>query len=368
MKAKNVKFKFKSGNFDESSIILELESSKSYNLILNPILLPIYLFKKKFNLFKKDTIEDREIEFLESGINLDGNYSKSYVKYENIIKYIYTDNMLLFVFRHSGGITRWLDISLDSLPSEEIKKEIFKILKQKLFGVKLSFTPLIKKEITPPLDKFVLMKAGTFIMGSEDNAKSLKEVTIKKDFYMSKYPIKIKEYYPFSKDRGFWTALKISVYTGGDDNKSFFQDMDNSEFVDKNSDRIATNIDWLDAKSYCKWASEKIGIKHRLPSEAEWEYSCRAGTDSKYFWGDDSSNIEYISGYLRDNSFEFKQGKPNPWGLYDMVGYISQWCEEPYLLRGGNLDNYGIESCSSSFRARDREGSIIYGFRVVIPT
>ena len=144
----------------------------------------------------------------------------------------------------------------------------------------------------------------------------------------------------------------------------------------------ATQVSWNDAQAFIKALSAKSTLKARLPTEAEWEYACRAGTTTVFSFGDSERNLSdhawwggAIGGGSARNELyahKVKTKKPNPWGLYDMHGNVHEWCEDRYnastrVLRGGG---WGLPSkhCRSAARywgdpdgrANDR------GFRVVI--
>jgi len=117
---------------------------------------------------------------------------------------------------------------------------------------------------------------------------------------------------------------------------------------DEDDDRFPANyVDWFGAVRFCNRLSEQAGLTpcyemdgenvtwnwevdgYRLPTEAEWEYACRAGTTTQFFWGDDegaAGEYAWYEGNSDDRVHPVAEKKPNPWGLYDMAGNVSEWC------------------------------------------
>jgi formylglycine-generating enzyme required for sulfatase activity len=87
------------------------------------------------------------------------------------------------------------------------------------------------------------------------------------------------------------------------------------------------------ANKYCQWLSAKTGRFYRLPTEAEWEYACRAGTTTTFFFGEDASQLPQYAWFEQNSDFKYQKvakKKPNPWGLYDMYGNVTEWVLDQY--------------------------------------
>ncbi|WP_321779582.1 SUMF1/EgtB/PvdO family nonheme iron enzyme [Sulfurimonas sp.] len=195
------------------------------------------------------------------------------------------------------------------------------------------------------LEHFVHIKAGSFQMGLNSglkNEKPIHRVNINYDFYIGKYEVTFNEYDKFCESTGR-TKPKDEGWGRGN--------------------RPVTNVSWHDAKAYTSWLSQKTGKIYRLPTEAEWEFVARAGTTTKYSFGNSKSNLGSYAWY--DNNSNNKthivgQKQANPWGVYDMHGNVWEWCEDWYTNSYSNTPRDGSDNNSGSQNTRVLRGGSWY--------
>lgn len=120
--------------------------------------------------------------------------------------------------------------------------------------------------------------------------------------------------------------------------------------------RPAIAVSWEDAQAYVAWLSEKTGQPYRLLSEAEWEYACRAGTTTRYSWGDDITSEHANYGWKVDQTTEVSSYPPNPWGLHDMHGNVWEWVEDCWNKTYVGAPNDGSAWLNGECDVRIRRG------------
>jgi formylglycine-generating enzyme required for sulfatase activity len=125
-------------------------------------------------------------------------------------------------------------------------------------------------------------------------------------------------------------------------------------------DRPVINVSWLDAKAFTTWLSQKTGKTYRLPTEAEWEYAARAGTNSPYWWGRDvgsrQANCRECNTGEAQRTSPVGSYKPNPFGLYDTAGNAAEWIEDCWNDSYRGAPNNGSAWTSGQCRLRVLRG------------
>ena len=219
--------------------------------------------------------------------------------------------------------------------------------------------------------EMVFVQGGTFMMGNNEgynDEKPVHRVTLD-DYYIGKYEVTFDEYDAYCDAAG--------------------KEKPNDEGWGRGK-RPVINVNWDDANEYCKWLSEKSGLHYRLPTEAEWEYAARGGSQSngyKYSGGDDINSVAWYAGNSGINTHPVGEKGENELRLHDMSGNVWEWCNDWYdesyyskspewkppgpeygssrVIRGGswiNYDYYCAVSARLDYNPELRDDN--YGFRL----
>lgn len=242
---------------------------------------------------------------------------------------------------------------------------------------------------TPEL---VRLQGARFMMGEQSNTGTLYERPVHEvevgEFYLGKYEVTFDEWDACVRARGCLNPADDEGWGRGR--------------------RPVINVSWVDAQQYVVWLSEKTGYRYRLPSEAEWEYAARAGSSTRYHWGDGAewsckvANVLDFTGFAAQPNWHWRAScddghattapvgsfPANPWGLHDMNGNVWEWVQDCWhsdytdaptdssawisngecgkrVNRGGGWGNNPRSMRSASRDADNAEGfSNAMGFRV----
>jgi uncharacterized repeat protein (TIGR02543 family) len=177
----------------------------------------------------------------------------------------------------------------------------------------------------------VYIPAGEFMMGSGDSAAQLNSDYRGYVGYGPEFPqhkVRISE--------DFWMG-QTEVTQGQYESVMNAQPWSGKPSVQEDPNNPAVYVSWYNAVDFCRKLSQREGETYRLPTEAEWEYACRAGTTTRFSFGDSGSSICDYAWYKRNSWDEGQkyahpvgQKKSNPWGLYDMHGNVREWCSDYY--------------------------------------
>lgn len=203
------------------------------------------------------------------------------------------------------------------------QKEVnnFKPYVQKIPGSSVSFS------MTP-------IPAGSFTIGSEatEKGRQADEGPRKKieltAFWMGIHEVTHDEFLLFLNDETVSRNTMVDAVT-----RPTPQYVDLSWGMGKQGGFPANSMSQLTALMYCKWLYKKTGIFYRLPTEAEWEYACRAGATTAYFFGNDPALLGQYAWFEKNSEDKYHkvgQKKPNRWGLYDILGNVSEWTLDQY--------------------------------------
>jgi formylglycine-generating enzyme required for sulfatase activity len=188
------------------------------------------------------------------------------------------------------------------------------------------------------------IKGGEFMMGSPATEAG------RKPNEGPQHKVKISPFW-MGVHEVTWNEYELFMYQ--DEERKFTKEIPTDKSVDKISDPVARptkpyvemsfgmgkddypaiSMTHHAANKYCEWLSAKTGEYYRLPTEAEWEYACRAGTKTKYSFGDDERQLGRYAWFEKNSDFKYQKvgrKQPNPWGLYDMHGNVAEWTLDGY--------------------------------------
>jgi formylglycine-generating enzyme required for sulfatase activity len=193
---------------------------------------------------------------------------------------------------------------------------------------------VIAEEITLPGSsqklKMVQISGGSFTMGSNTgkaNERPAKQIQVS-GFWMGAYEVTHDQYNVFFRDENLSQGSKVDAVT-----RPTAQYIDLSWNMGKEGGYPMNSMSVDAAMMFCKWLWQQTGVFYRLPTEAEWEYACKAGSTGNYSFGNDSKLLGQYAWFKGNSKGKYQKvgtKKPNPWGLYDMHGNVAEWTMDQY--------------------------------------
>jgi serine/threonine-protein kinase len=243
--------------------------------------------------------------------------------------------------------------------------------------------------------KLALIPPGEFMMGSHDGPKNEQpahKVVIRKAFYLGKYKVTVAQFRQFAEATKYRTEAEQYdngwANSGGQWGPVSGVNWRTPQFSQQDDHPVCV-VSWKDTEEFCRWVSRQTKSTAYLPTEAQWEYACRAGTTTRFYTGDDDADLEqaaWYNGNSGSHTHPVGEKKPNAWGLYDMYGNLHDMVQDYFsadyyagspladpqgppkrdkrLIRGGGWGD-GPHYCSSAGRhVVGDEASIGNGFRI----
>jgi formylglycine-generating enzyme required for sulfatase activity len=175
---------------------------------------------------------------------------------------------------------------------------------------------------------------GNFLMGSNEQDKQRKpdegpgrKINIS-PFWMGIHEVTHDEFLLFFNDEKTSRNSEVDAVT-----RPTTQYIDLSWGMGKQGGFPFNSMSQRTAIMYCRWLYQKTGIFYRLPTEAEWEYACRSGSNTVYPFGNDQAQLSQYAWYATNSNSKYQkvgQKKPNAWGIYDMLGNVAEWTLDQY--------------------------------------